>query len=123
VPGSRTGNRPGWNATFEPLASPLGVRSFEAVFGSKKDRWLEYTVAGVLLVNEVEQVLSSRRGEVETDRRLEIGTAATSWSMRSTSLRKNPVDLRHRRRTRGRVDRTVGPARAHLSTVQRLAIT
>jgi hypothetical protein len=55
----------------------LGVRSFEAVFGPKEDRWLEYTVAGLLLVNGVEQVLSSRRGEVETARRLGIGTAAT----------------------------------------------
>jgi len=55
----------------------LSVRSFEAVFGPKEDRWLEYTVAGLLLVNGVEQVLSSRRGEVDTARRLGIGTAAT----------------------------------------------
>jgi hypothetical protein len=55
----------------------LSVRTFEAIFGPKADRWLEFTVAGLLVVNGVEQLLSSRRGDLYTARRLGLGTAAT----------------------------------------------
>jgi hypothetical protein len=55
----------------------LSIRSFEAIFGPKVDRWLVYTVAGLLLVNGTEQVLSSRDDNVATARRLGMGTAAT----------------------------------------------
>jgi hypothetical protein len=52
------------------------LRSFEAVFGPKVDRWLVKTVSGLLVVNALTQ-LSCRRS-VETvamARRLGIGTA------------------------------------------------
>jgi hypothetical protein len=55
----------------------LSVRTFEAIFGPKADRWLEYTVAGLLLVNGVEQLLSSHRDDHATARGLGMGTAAT----------------------------------------------
>ena len=55
----------------------LHVRSFEAVFGPKVDRWLVKTVSGLLVVNGV-TLLSSRRSVegVVVARRLGIGTAA-----------------------------------------------
>lgn len=56
----------------------LHMRSFEAVFGPKVDRWLVRTVAGLLLSNGLAQV------RAETDpvsishaKRTGIGTAAT----------------------------------------------
>ena len=57
-----------------PLVS---LRSFEAVFGPKADRWLEYTVAGLLLTNGCTQIYSARRGDTATSARLGIGTAST----------------------------------------------
>jgi hypothetical protein len=57
-----------------PLVS---LRSFEAVFGPKADRWLEYTVAGLLVTNGCTQIYAARRGETATSARLGIGTAST----------------------------------------------
>jgi hypothetical protein len=56
-----------------PLVS---VRSFEAVFGPKADRWLEYTVAGLLVVNGAGQIAAVRSGELAAARRTGCGTAA-----------------------------------------------
>jgi hypothetical protein len=57
-----------------PLLSP---RSFEAVFGPKEDRWLVYTVSGLLVTNGLSQVLAARAGAVSTARALGSGTAGT----------------------------------------------
>jgi hypothetical protein len=59
----------------------LSMRSFEAVFGPKADRWLVYTVAWLLLTNGVAQVISVRAGEVAGARRIGIGTAVTLASI------------------------------------------
>ena len=55
----------------------LHLRSFEAVFGPKVDRWLVKTVAGLLVVNGV--TLLATRSTLESvaqARRLGVGTAA-----------------------------------------------
>ncbi|WP_051549368.1 MULTISPECIES: hypothetical protein [unclassified Nocardioides] len=57
-----------------PLVS---MRSFEAVFGPKEDRWLAYTVSGLLVTNGLSQVLAARGGVVPTARALGYGTAGT----------------------------------------------
>ena len=57
-----------------PLVS---VRSFEAVFGPKTDRWLEYTVAGLLVTNGCTQISSARRGDTTTSAWVGMGTAST----------------------------------------------
>jgi hypothetical protein len=55
----------------------LSMRSFEAVFGPKEDRWLVYTVSGLLVTNGVSQVVAARAGAVPTARALGCGTAGT----------------------------------------------
>lgn len=57
-----------------PLVS---LRSFEWVFGPKRDRWLEYTVAGLLCVNGAAQISAARAGEPVAARRIGQGTALT----------------------------------------------
>lgn len=56
----------------------VSIRSFEAVFGPKEDRWLEYTVGGLLSTAGVVQ-LSAGPGDdgVRLARRLGLGVAAT----------------------------------------------
>ena len=54
----------------------LSVRSFEAVFGPKTDRWLEYTVAGLLLTNGLVQLYAARQAPA-VSRAIGAGTAAT----------------------------------------------
>jgi hypothetical protein len=54
------------------------VRSFEAVFGSKTDRWLEYTVAGLLTVIGWSQWQAAAHPDGAVQARVVgIGTAAT----------------------------------------------
>jgi hypothetical protein len=57
-----------------PLVS---LRTFEAVFGPKADRWLVFTVSGLLVANGVSQIASTRRGELAATRQTGLGTAAT----------------------------------------------
>ncbi|MGW0248528.1 hypothetical protein ACWDYH_18035 [Nocardia goodfellowii] len=52
-------------------------RSFEAVFGAKHDRWLQFTVGSLLAGNGVVQLLSAPTDEgVRHARRLGIATAS-----------------------------------------------
>jgi hypothetical protein len=54
------------------------MRSFEWVFGPKKDRWLEQTVGGLLAANGLSQLLSAPTAEgVAHARRIGVGTAVT----------------------------------------------
>ncbi|RIQ29631.1 hypothetical protein [Jiangella rhizosphaerae] len=56
----------------------VSVRSFEAVFGPKEDRWLEYTVAGLLSTAGVVQLTAPPGPDgVRLARRLGLGVAAT----------------------------------------------
>jgi hypothetical protein len=55
----------------------LHLRSFEAVFGPKVDRWLVKTVAGLLVVNGVTLLATRSTPEsIAQARRLGVGTAA-----------------------------------------------
>ncbi len=55
----------------------LHTRSFEAVFGPKTDRWLEYTVAGLLTSAGYAQWRSATPENWRHSRRLGIGTSTT----------------------------------------------
>lgn len=55
----------------------LSMRSFEAVYGPKVDRWLECTVAGLLVTTGAAQVASTSESQLRTARLLGIGTAGT----------------------------------------------
>lgn len=55
----------------------LAMRSFEAVYGPKADKWLEYTVAGLLTTVGAAQLSGRSPGHVRVARILGVGTAAT----------------------------------------------
>jgi hypothetical protein len=55
----------------------LHLRSFEAVFGPKVDRWLLYTVAGLLASVGYAQMKAGTSGEWTHARRLGVATATT----------------------------------------------
>jgi hypothetical protein len=55
----------------------LHRRSFEAVFGPKEDRWLMYTVAGLLTCIGYAQVRAATAEDWAHARRLGVGTATT----------------------------------------------
>jgi len=55
----------------------LHVRSFESVFGPKADRWLEYTVAGLLASVGYAQWQAGTPDDWPHARRLGVATAAT----------------------------------------------
>lgn len=77
---------------FWPL---LGRRSFERVFGRKTDRWLQQTVAGLLLtVGWVQLSAAGTQDGRRLARRLGLGSAATLLA----------VDLRYV--VTGRIPRT-----------------
>jgi hypothetical protein len=57
-----------------PLVHP---RSFEAVFGPKRDRWLVSTVAGLLASVGYAQWRAGSDGDWREARRLGVGTATT----------------------------------------------
>jgi len=56
----------------------LSMRTFEAVFGPKTDRWLVQTVAGLLIANGWAQLRAPASPDgLGTARRIGLGTAAT----------------------------------------------
>ena len=55
----------------------IHLRSFEAVFGPKADRWLEYTVAGLLTAVGYAQWRAGTTGDWPHARRLDLASATT----------------------------------------------
>lgn len=55
----------------------LHLRSFEGVFGPKADRWLEYTVSGLLAAVGYTQCAAATDADWPHARRIGVGTAAT----------------------------------------------
>jgi hypothetical protein len=55
----------------------VGMRTFEAVFGPKADRWLVHTVGGLLTTVGVVQLASREPDQLRVARLLGMGTAAT----------------------------------------------
>jgi hypothetical protein len=53
------------------------LRSFEGIFGPKADRWLEYTVAGLLVSIGYAQLRAATSGDWQQARRLGLTTAGT----------------------------------------------
>src|SRR4051794_22484700 len=91
----------------------LGLRSFEAVFGPKADRWLVFTVAGMLITTGANQVLASRRGDVVTRPRPRRRDSRDPGQHRPR-LRpagQDPLDLPARCRCRGDLDPALAPCR------------
>ncbi len=64
----------GWFNVVSGAWPLISMRSFEAVFGPKKERWLARTVAGLLLVNGCTQL---RAPTSDSARTIGVGTAAT----------------------------------------------
>ena len=57
-----------------PLVS---LRSFEWVYGPKADKWLEYTVGGLLTAVGAAQLSSRDEGQIRMARTLGVGVATT----------------------------------------------
>ena len=69
-----------WQGAFNIVGGlwPLiSIRTFEAVYGPKVDRWLEYTVAGLLVTVGAAQATAGTDEEVRLARILGVGTATT----------------------------------------------
>ena len=69
-----------WQGAFNIVGGlwPLiSIRTFEAVYGPKADRWLEYTVAGLLVTIGAAQATARTDEEVRLARILGTGTATT----------------------------------------------
>jgi hypothetical protein len=90
-----SGRRPGRTQHLEALALVHGafnlvaglwplvhLRSFEAVFGPKTDKWLVRTVAGLLATAGATQLVTpSDAAALEQTRRIGLGTAAVLGSI------------------------------------------
>jgi hypothetical protein len=105
----------------------LSMRSFEAVYGPKVDKWLQRTVAGLLVTTGVTQLLSRTDAELNTARRLGIGTAATlaasDLHLRAEGANQSGLSPRSHLRSRvaGRMARRgVTRATAQCGRIQRL---
>jgi hypothetical protein len=79
-------NRPGghgvarWQGVFNLVSGlwPLvSMRTFEAVYGPKVDRWLVHTVAGLLVTVGAAQATAHTDQEVRLARIIGVGTATT----------------------------------------------
>jgi hypothetical protein len=55
----------------------LSIRTFEAVYGPKTDRWLEYTVSGLLVSIGLNQVTATDPSQLAQARRLGQAAALT----------------------------------------------
>jgi hypothetical protein len=69
----------------------LHLRSFEAVFGPKRDRWLEHTVGGLLVAIGFTQIEAGTRDQWRTARTLGIGTAATLLAIDAVYVPKRTI--------------------------------
>jgi hypothetical protein len=85
----------GWFYVVSGLWPLLHMRSFEFVFGPKKDRWLVQTVAGLLVANGWTQVHAGTTGE---------GLAQAAQIGTGTALTLGAIDIRYA--VPGRISRT-----------------
>lgn len=69
----------------------LAMRSFEAVYGPKVDRWLVHTVGGLLTSVGTAQLLSREPGQLRVARLLGVGTAATLLAVDLTYVPKGRI--------------------------------
>jgi hypothetical protein len=85
----------GWFYVVSGLWPLLHMRSFEFVFGPKKDRWLVQTVAGLLVANGWTQVHAGSTGD---------GLAQAARIGTGTALTLGAIDIRYA--VPGRISRT-----------------
>ena len=71
-----------------PLVS---MRTFEAVYGPKTDKWLEYTVAGLLVTMGTTQILSHSEKQLQLSRVLGIGIASTLLAVDLVNVPKGRI--------------------------------
>jgi hypothetical protein len=71
-----------------PLVS---VRSFEAVYGRKTDRWLQLTVAGLLTTVGAAQLLCRDESRLPVARALGVGTAATLLAVDAVNVPRGRI--------------------------------
>ncbi|GAA2030858.1 hypothetical protein GCM10009740_20740 [Terrabacter terrae] len=71
-----------------PLVS---MRTFEAVYGPKNDRWLVHTVAGLLTTVGCAQLLSRNPVQLRVARVVGIGTAATLLTIDAVYVPKRRI--------------------------------
>src|SRR3954447_19280503 len=71
-----------------PLVS---MRTFEAVYGPKTDRWLVQTVAGLLTTVGCAQLLSRDPGQLRLARVVGVGTAATLLTVDAVYVPKRRI--------------------------------
>jgi hypothetical protein len=88
-------NAQGWFYVVSGLWPLLHMRSFELVFGPKKDRWLVQTVAGLLVANGWTQVHAGTTGD---------GLAQAAQIGTGTALTLGAIDIRYA--VPGRISRT-----------------
>ena len=69
----------------------VAVRSFEAVYGRKTDRWLQSTVAGLLTTVGVAQLLSRDAPRLPVARALGVGTAATLLAVDAVNVPRGRI--------------------------------
>ena len=76
-----------------PLAH---LRSFEAVLGPKVDRWLVYTVAGLLVcIGATQLTTDENRASVRQARSLGIGTALTLGAVDVVYVPRHRISRRY----------------------------
>ena len=80
----------GWLNVANGLWPILSMRSFEAVFGPKVDRWLVYTVAGLMITSGYNQVQASR-GATSVARTIGIGAASTLLALDAIYVPKGRI--------------------------------
>ena len=71
-----------------PLVS---MRTFEAVYGPKADRWLVATVAGLLTTVGAAQLLSRDPGQLRVARAVGVGTAATLLAVDAVNVPRGRI--------------------------------
>jgi hypothetical protein len=83
-----------WQGAFNlagglwPLVS---MRTFEAVYGPKTDRWLECTVAGLLATVGAAQLTARTDAEVRLARILGVGTATTLLAVDAVNVPRGRI--------------------------------
>lgn len=75
-----------------PLVS---MRTFEAVYGPKSDKWLEYTLGGLLTTIGTTQILSRSDRQLQLARMLGAGTAGTLLAVDLVNVSRRRISRRY----------------------------
>lgn len=85
------------------------MRTFEAVYGPKSDKWLEYTVGGLLTTIGTTQILSRSDGQLDLARMLGVGTTGTLLAVDLVNVPRRRISRMYLQEgLRARVPRRMG---------------